>query len=71
MDTGTWQTAQKQASLKFMPICANLEPLQPQVCNGRLAMVVMGVLFSLLSDTDTASLSSAGTFIDCRIEGVL
>lgn len=34
-------------------------------------MIVMGVLFSLLSDTDTASLSSAGTFIDCHIEGVL
>ena len=68
---GTWQTAQKQASLRFMPICANLEPLQPQLCNGRLAMIVMGVLFSLLTDTDSASLSSAGTFIDRCIEGVL
>ena len=65
---GAWQTAQKQASLVFMPICANLEPLQPQLCNGRLAMIVMGVLFSLLTDTDSVSLSSAGTFIDRCIE---
>lgn len=34
-------------------------------------MIVMGVLFSLLIDTDSASLSSAGTFIDRCIEGVL
>lgn len=60
---------ENQASPMFTPVCANPEPLRPQLCNGRLGVTVTDMLFSSLADT--ASLSSAGMFIDHHIEGVL